>query len=105
MKQVPLTSWLINKPLRDVFWLYGVIPSQLLWAITLFVYFNGATLATDVLMFGLVLAYTAWIIAQIWLNTDTPQQAIYGTIARYLTAAWAVNSVLLVMFLLLQSLR
>lgn len=105
MKHFPLTSLLIKKPLRDVFWLYGVIPSQVLWGMTLFVYFNGATLATNVLMFGLVLAYTAWIIAEIWLNADTPQQTVYSTIARYLTAAWAVNSVLLVMFLLLQSLR
>ena len=58
MKTTMFNSLLINKPLRDIFWFYGVIPSNLLWALTLFAYFNGAALATIAPMFALLLVYT-----------------------------------------------
>ena len=104
MKTTMLNSLLINKPLREIFWFYGVIPSNLLWALTLFAYFNGAALATIAPMFALLLVYTAWIICEIWLCSDNVETPNYGDIARMLTAAWAINTVLLIAFLLLQRL-
>lgn len=99
-----LHSLLIDKPLKDVFWFYGVIPSNLLWALGLAVYFSGAALSTLVLMFALLIAYTAWIICQIWHCSGNVKNPVYGEIARVLTAAWAINTLLLVSFLLLQRL-
>lgn len=104
MKTTMFNSLLINKPLREIFWFYGVIPSNLLWALTLFAYFNGAALATITPMFALLLVYTAWIICEIWLCSDNVENPNYGDIARVLTSAWAINTVLLISFLLLQRL-
>ncbi|MDM8348578.1 hypothetical protein P8H27_06660 [Pseudomonas sp. sp1636] len=97
-------SLLIDKPLRDIFWFYGVIPSNILWAVTLAVYFSGAALATVVLMFGVLIAYTAWIISEIWYCSGNVTNPSHGDIARVLTAAWAINTLLLMSFLLLQRL-
>jgi hypothetical protein len=99
-----LDNILIDRPLRDVFWFYGVIPSNLLWAISLFGYFNGAALAAIVPMFALILVYTAWIIGEIWYCADNVENRLHGEIARFLTVVWAINSVLLVSFLLVQRL-
>src|SRR5690606_10607573 len=100
----PLASLLIKRPLGVVFWLYGVIPSHILWGMALFGYFNGASLATNLMMFGLILGYTAWIITEIWVCADNVRDKLYGDMARLLTAAWAINSVLLVFFLSIQRL-
>lgn len=105
MKTTPWSALTLHKPLREVFWFYGVIPSHILWGMTLLAYFNGATLGTNILMFGVVLIYTAWIIAQIWVSSAMQEATIYSDIARYLTAAWGLNSLLLVIFLLLQRLQ
>lgn len=104
MKASPFNSLLIDKPLREIFWFYGVIPSNLLWAASLAVYFSGAPLASVILMFTLLLAYTAWIICEIWHCSGNVSKPIYGEIARLLTAAWAINTLLLISFLLLQRL-
>lgn len=104
MKTSMLHTLLIDKPLREIFWFYGVIPSNILWAITLAGYFSGAALATTVLMFAVLLAYTAWIICEIWHCSGNVDNPVHGDIARVLTAAWAINTLLLVSFLLLQRL-
>lgn len=100
----PFDSILLDKPLKTAFWLYGVILSQLLWGASLFVYMNGAALATEVLMFAVLLAYTAWILMTIWHCSWNVENPAYGETARFLTVAWAVNSVLVMGFLLLQRL-
>ncbi|MBF7728777.1 hypothetical protein [Pseudomonas sp. N040] len=100
----PLHALLIDRPLRDIFWLYGVLPSNLLWAASLAVYFSAAPLASVLLMFSLLLAYTVWIICEIWHCSGNVKNPLHGDIARLLTAAWAINTLLLVAFLLLQRL-
>ncbi|MDX1725050.1 MAG: hypothetical protein R3355_18285 [Pseudomonas sp.] len=104
MKTSMFNTLLIDKPLREIFWFYGVIPSNMLWAVTLAVYFSGAALATVVLMFAVLLGYTAWIIGEIWYCSGNVKNPTHGDIARVLTAAWAINTLLLVSFLLLQRL-
>ena len=61
-------------------------------------------LGNNLMMFGLILGYTAWIIGEIWLCADNVRNRLYGDMARLLTAAWAINSVLLVFFLTVQRL-
>lgn len=104
MKTSMFNSLQIDKPLRDIFWLYGVLPSNIFWAATLVAYFNGAALSTVMLMFTLLSAYTVWIINAIWHCSANVKTPIYGDIARVLTAAWAANTVLVMSFLLLQRL-
>ncbi|MDX1369863.1 hypothetical protein [Pseudomonas sp.] len=104
MKTSMFNALLIDKPLREIFWFYGVIPSNMLWAVTLAVYFSGAALATVVLMLAVLLGYTAWIIGEIWYCSGNVKNPTHGDIARVLTAAWAINTLLLVSFLLLQRL-
>lgn len=104
MKSSLFGSMLIVKPLREVFWFYGVIPSNVLWATTLAVYFSGAALTTLLLMFALLIGYTVWIISEIWLCRHNVENQTYGDLASVLTAAWAANTLLLSAFLLLQRL-
>ena len=98
----PFDTILLDKPLKTVFWLYGVVLSQLLWGATMFVYMNGAALGTQLLMFAVLLAYTCWILMSIWHCSWNVENPAHGEIARFLTAAWAINSVLLIGFLLAQ---
>ena len=100
----PFDPILLDKPLKTVFWLYGVVLSQLLWGASMFVYMNGAALDTVVLMFAVLLAYTAWILMSIWHCSWNVENPAHGEIARFLTAAWALNSVLMMAFLLMQRL-
>ncbi|MDA7086961.1 hypothetical protein PH586_11255 [Pseudomonas sp. SA3-5] len=104
MQTSMFNALLIDKPLREIFWFYGVIPSNILWAVTLAVYFSGAALTTLIFMFAVLLGYTAWIIGEIWRCSDNVKNPAHGEIARVLTAAWAINTLLLTAFLLLQRL-
>jgi len=104
MKSALFGSLLIVKPLHEVFWFCGVIPSSLLWAMTLAVYFSGAALTTLLLMFALLIGYTVWIVSEIWLCRHNVKNQVYGDLACMLTAAWAANTLLLSAFLLLQRL-
>lgn len=104
MKTSEFNWLLIDKPLRTIFWFYGVLLSNLLWVASLAVYFSGAPLTSVILAFTLLLAYTAWIICEIWHCSGKEQNPSYGDIARLLTAAWAINTLLLTSFLLLQRL-
>lgn len=90
-----------SSPLWVVFWLYGVIPSNLLWAAALWSLYAGPRMLT-VTLFAVLIAFTAWIIPMVWRaapNTATPG---YGVAARGLTVAWALNTFLLVFFLCVQ---
>ena len=85
-------------PLWRVFWLYGVFPSNALWIVILALLY---TAAPAVLLVALLL-YTAWILLGVWQCADNVENALYGVIARWLTVAWAVNTVLLVLFIQLE---
>lgn len=87
-----------TSPLWVVFWLYGVIPSNLLWAGALWSFNTGPRMLT-VTLFCVLMAFTTWILPAVWRaapNSDTP---MYGVAARGLTVAWALNTVFLVFFL------
>jgi hypothetical protein len=91
-------------PLWKVFWLQGVIPSNLLWGVVLWMIIRGMSPWGVRALLLLVLAYTAWIVLAVWQAAPNTANPRYGVLARALTVAWAINTVLLVFFLELQSL-
>ncbi|WP_256646877.1 hypothetical protein [Thermomonas paludicola] len=94
-----------RSPLWKVFWLYGVIPSNLLWLAVAFMVDHhqlpGATLGLMVFLLG----YTAWIVAAVWRAAPNAKDPRYGVMAQALTVVWAINTVLIVFFLGLQMVR
>ena len=83
-----------------VFWIYGVVISQLLFGLILYFYNQLSTPSLAILLAGFVL-YTAWIMNAVWINAFNVQNEVYSQIARALTVAWAINAVLVSGFLLL----
>ena len=90
-----------RSPLWKVFWLYGVLPSNLLWLAVAWLVDHdrlpGATLG--------LLVYTAWIVAAVWKVAPNAKDPRYGVMAQALTVAWAINTVLIAFFLGLQMVR
>lgn len=84
-----------------VFWLQGVIPSNLLWAVALWALANQRTpLLLGV--FAVLLLYTGWIIPAVWRAAPAARTPDLGVAARGLTVAWGLNTVLVIFFLTLQ---
>lgn len=84
-----------------VFWLQGVIPSNILWAVAIWALSQGRTTLL-LAMFALLLLYTGWIIPAVWRAAPTAHNPNLGVAARGLTVAWGLNTVLVVFFLTLQ---
>ena len=89
-----------NSPLWIVFWIYGVLVSQLYFGAIIYSYRTVATPTVGALLGGFVL-YTAWIMRLVWINAFNVGNETYSDIARYLTVAWALNAVLVSGFLFL----
>lgn len=86
--------------LRRVFWIYGVLTSQAIFAAMLYFYRQMATPMLAVMLMGF-LVYTAWIMRVVWVNAFNVDNELYGHIARALTVAWSLNAVLISGFLFL----
>ncbi len=85
-----------------VFWIYGALLSHLFFGTILYFHFYRQTgTPLMVVMLAGFVAYTAWIMRAVWINAYNVEKAIHGQIARYLTVAWALNAVLVSIFLLL----
>jgi len=87
--------------LWSVFWLQGVIPSNLLWAAALWALANQRTTLL-LALFAALLLYTGWIIRAVWRAAPSARNADIGVAARGLTVGWGLNTVLLVFFLALE---
>ncbi len=87
--------------LGRVFWLQGVIPSNLLWALALWALLQGM-LPLMLGTFAALLLYTGWIIPAVWRAAPTASNPNIGVAARGLTVAWGLNTVLVIFFLTLQ---
>jgi len=72
----------------------------LLFGIVLLAFQQVSTPVFALLLLGFV-AYTAWILVAVWRSAENVGRKDYGLIARALTVAWAINSVLVSGFLLL----
>jgi hypothetical protein len=98
--------WRGRGRLWKVYWLYGVLGSNVLVLILLFLMRQSAL---GTIWFQLVLlllaAYTVWIVVSVWRCAFNVEQPMYGHMARALTAAWAINALLVLGFLELEFLR
>ena len=83
-----------------VFWVYGVLVSQLSFGGIVYFYRQLPTpaLAAALLAF---LVYTAWIMRAVWVNAFNVDKEVYGHVARFLTVAWSLNAVMVCAFLFL----
>ena len=43
--------------------------------------------------------YTAWILVSVWRCANNTKERIWGMFARFLTVAWACNTIMIVVFL------
>jgi hypothetical protein len=98
--------WRGRGPLWKVYWLYGVLGSTVL-ALMLFLLMQRG--AIDSVWFQVVLllfaAYTVWIVVSVWRCAFNVEKPMYGHMARALTAAWAINALMVLGFLELEFLR
>lgn len=83
-----------------VFWVYGVLTSQVFFAAILYFYKQWQTPMLAAVLIGF-LAYTAWIMRAVWVNAFNVDKELYSHIARALTVVWSLNSVMVSGFLFL----
>jgi hypothetical protein len=98
--------WRGQGPLWKVYWLYGVLGSNVL-AVILLILMQRGGLAGGWLQLVLValVAYTVWIVISVWRCAFNVENPVYGHMARALTVAWAINAVLVLGFLEVQFLQ
>jgi ABC-type sugar transport system permease subunit len=98
--------WRGQGPLWKVYWLYGVLGSNVLAAILLLLMqrsgLGGGWFQVVLLLLAV---YTVWIVISVWRCAFNVENAAYGHMARALTVAWAINAVLVLGFLELQFLQ
>lgn len=94
-----------HSPLWKVFWLYGVIPSNLLWLAVAWLVDHHQMPGTTLGLLAFLLGYTAWIVAAVWRTAANVKDPRYGVMAQALTVVWAINTALVVFFLGLQMVR
>jgi hypothetical protein len=102
-----LQRWLNSQgstPLWVVFWLYGVVLSNVLFGLILMAFNPVATSLFGLMLLSFV-AYTACVLNAVWRNADNVAEPMYGQIARFLTVAWSINAVLVSGFLFLSHLN
>lgn len=92
-----LRAWQGRAPLVRVFWLYGVLTSI---GIAIF-YLLAAEAGRPGLQQGLLIvlaAYTVWILVAVWRCAESAPPP-WRALARSLTVAWALNTILVTGFL------
>jgi hypothetical protein len=98
--------WRGRGPLWKIYWLYGVLGSNVL-ALILLLLMRGSALGSVWFQVVLLLlaAYTVWILVSVWRCAFNVENPMYAHMARALTAAWAINALLVLGFLELQFLQ
>ncbi|VVN80322.1 hypothetical protein [Pseudomonas fluorescens] len=102
-----LQQWLNSQgstALWVVFWLYGVVLSNLLLGLILVAFNEVASSLFGLMLLGFV-AYTASMLNAVWRNADNVRDPVHAQIARFLTVAWSINAVLVSGFLFLSHLN
>ncbi len=94
----PLAYWRGEGPLGRVFWLYGVVASSVLYGL-LAVGLATANKALQQVMLPILAVYTLWIVVSVWRCAPNAERELHQLLARYLTVAWAINSVLVLVAL------
>lgn len=99
----PSQVWNGQAPLPVVFWGYGVFVSALLISGFIAALYNN-TLWLQQTLLVFTLAYTLWVLVGIWRSPPS-ETSVWWLVARALTVAWAVNTVLVTGFLQLNILE
>jgi hypothetical protein len=98
--------WRGHGPLWKVYWLYGVLGSNVLALILLLLIHRGAGGSVWFQSVLLLLAgYTVWIVVSVWRCASNVENPLYGQMARALTVAWSINALMVLGFLELQFLQ
>jgi hypothetical protein len=81
-----------------VFWVYGVATSVTIVALYVVAFYDGrmALRQAPLSCFG---AYTAWILVSVWRFASNTNEKFWGTLACFLTVAWAGNTIFVLIFL------
>ena len=97
-------AWRGEEPLWKVFWVYGVATSIAIVVLYVVAFYDGHIALRQVLL-PCFAAYTAWILVSVWRCADNTDEKLWSTLARFLTLAWAGNTILVLTFLQLNLLR
>jgi hypothetical protein len=97
-------AWRGEEPLWKVFWVYGVATSVSVVALYVVAFYDGHMALRQVLL-PCFAAYTAWILVSVWRCAGNTEEKLWSTLARFLTVAWAGNTILVLTFLQLNLLR
>lgn len=92
-----IRAWRGEMPLAVVFWGHGVLASCVLAVLHARALDRGQLLFQQALIFLSVL-YTWWILVVIWRCAENAAP-FWGTMARWLTVAWGLNTALVLVFL------
>jgi hypothetical protein len=93
-----IRAWHGEEPLWKVFWVYGVATSVVIVALYIVAVYDGRMALRQVLL-PCFAAYTAWILVSVWRCASNTNEKLCGTLARFLTMAWAGNTILVLIFL------
>jgi len=93
-----LSAWRGQQPLRKVFWLYGIAVSSALIVVYLFAFLVERVALRQILVLCFA-PYTAWILVSIWRCSNNARDQFWGMLTRFLTVAWACNTIMAVVFI------
>lgn len=93
-----IRAWRGEEPLWKIFWIYGVAVSSSVVGGYIAAFDDAHVLLRQILLLCFA-AYTAWILISVWRCADKTKEKIWGTLARFLTVAWACNAILIITFL------
>lgn len=96
-----IACWRGERPLKTIFWGYGVLGSTafgLLYALSMF---GGRIMLQQVLLPCMAL-YTFWLLVSLWRSSKTATNPFWGPVARQLAVAWALNTIMVLTFLQLE---
>jgi ABC-type sugar transport system permease subunit len=103
-ESIPSYYWRGHGRLWKVYWLYGVLGSNLLVLVVLLLMQRSAIgSAWFQVVLLLLAAYTVWIVVSVWRCAFNVENPLYGHMARALTVAWAINALMVLGFLELQT--
>ena len=93
-----IRAWRGEEPLWKVFWVYGVATSVTIVTLYIVAFYDGRMALRQVLL-PCFAAYTAWILVSVWRCASNTNEKLWSTRARFLTVAWAGNTILILIFL------
>ena len=93
-----IRAWHGEEPLWKVFWVYGVATSVTIVVPYVVAFYDGHMALRQVLL-PCFAAYTAWILVSVWRCASNTKETLWGTLARFLTVAWAGNTIFVLIFL------